>query len=188
MADMKFSEKREIANKLMSIFEAYTLSSGIYVGEFEYGSPKMSCPFTGIYHNDARSFRIYPQSNSAYCFACSIYYTPVKLISMSKDLSDSEAVEWILEHKGYVEPNFEDVWDSITSDDDEEMTTSYLAEALKTACARMDNDWNQKQFEPEVSGMLNRCLSLLPRVQNAQDSEKWLGASKVAMSRTLRGG
>lgn len=160
------------------------VGSDRYYPTFETGSMKLDCPFIGLFHEVHRTLRIYGETNSAYCFACKDYFTPVKLISMSKDMTSDEATQWILKEKNYTEPTFEEMWDAMEAEE-ELVDTHSLAEALKTACAAMDPRWKDKQFEESVSGKLQQCFVLLSKVKTASDSELWLKASKVAMARVL---
>lgn len=172
--------KLVIANRIMRIDEAYSSATGTIISGIGDSSSKLRCPFTGMYHDDYRSFRIYPQSNSAYCFACKEYFTPVKLISMTKGLSLEEATDYVLELKGYREKTFEEKWDELDTQE-LRIDTSYLAEALKVFCSRAIPSWSTEQFNPSLSRKLTQCLNLLPAVRSEADSERWLSASQEAM-------
>src|ERR1044072_8923225 len=65
---------------------------------------KLYCPFGGTDHSDAGlapAMRIYPESNHAYCFACTAYFTPVRMAAKALDLSWTEAARLLLDRIGY---------------------------------------------------------------------------------------
>ncbi len=182
-------EKSEIqlANERMSIIEACNLL-GMDVMDFSISSLKTYCPFGHITHEDggqSKAFRIYPGTNSAWCFACQVYFTPVKLIAMDKDISEPDAAQWILETTNYIPPDYLSKWEALTREEDSGLDLDSLAEALKVFCARMSPDWDAKQFDDDVSRKLRLCLGLLPKVRTKGDADKWLTTTKQVMSKTL---
>lgn len=176
-------ERRDLANEAMFMTDACRYI-GMDVPYSMSGSYKLWCPFGGLVHEDDRSFRIYQDTNSAYCFACGTAFTPVTLISMAKDVTIDNAVQTILEETNYVPPTFDAQWDAMEAKK-EEIETSYLAEALKVFCSGISLDWEERQFDPEVSSMYARCTALLPTVHTREDANKWLTATKTIMERTL---
>lgn len=173
------------ANERMSIEEAFRL-----IGENVSYASKQYCPFGEVFHQDggtSRSLRIYPDTNSAFCFAGCGYMSPVSLLAMHRNISDDQAAEVILEMTNYVPPDYESQWDALQSEVDA-VSTSDLAEALKVACARMSPDWVTLQFEDAVAGALSKCLALLPKVKSSDDSKKWMDVSKTVMRRAIQGG
>lgn len=176
----------DLANENMTIIQACNLL-GMDVNDFSIASLKVWCPFGQLYHSDGgstKAMRIYPATNSAWCFAGCGYFTPVKLIAMDRGVTDQQAAELILERTNYVAPDYESRWQALveaqpTIDKDD------LAEALKVACARMTPDWEDRQFDEEVAQKLRQCLGLLPKVRSAEDATKWLSTTKKIMERTL---
>lgn len=178
----------QLANERMSIIDACN-ELGMDVFDFSVASLKVHCPFEQISHPDggqSKAMRIYPGTNSAWCFACQQYFTPVKLISMDKDISELEAASYILDKTNYVAPDYVSRWEALTAQS-KELDTDALAEALKVACKRMSPDWEERQFEDAVSSKLRRCLGMLPKLKTQEDASKWLAVSKMAMSQTLGG-
>lgn len=177
-----------LANSRMSITEACR-KIGTDIGDFSLGSLKTYCPFGGVFHADggwSKAFRIYPGSNSAYCFACGAYYTPVTLIARAKDLSDENAAQWILDETNYVPPDYVSRWNALVQAP-EEIDRDALATALTVACARLDRTWEDRQFEDGVAAALRRCLDLLPKVFTAEAARRWLSVSTQYMERVLGG-
>lgn len=175
----------ELANERMSIVQACA-SLGMDIYDFSISSLKVYCPFGHLYHSDggkSKAFRIYPASNSAWCFACNIYFTPVKLIAMDKGISELDAAEGILEATNYVAPDWESAWASVTAP--RPIDRDALTESLKTACARLDHDWETRQFEEPVALKLRQCLELLRKVQTEEDITKWTDITTRVMQKTL---
>lgn len=168
----------------MTIFAAYAEVTGRYMPHYDTTSPKMECPHTGLYHNSTKSLRFYPETNSAYCFACGEYMTPLSLIASFKGFTEEEAAQWIKEFAEYSEPTAEERWDTLMTDSTE-LDTNNLSEALKIYCARICEDWDDRQFDSEVSRKLSQCLSLLSRVHSASDGSVWLEGAKKAMTQVL---
>lgn len=149
-------------------------------------SAKVHCPFGEIYHSDHGvdpAMRIYPQSNSAWCFSCSHYYTPTLLVARAWDVTLRAAATALLQRTGYRPPSPQDVWDQVVAEPAVDRTA--LAEALKTFCRRAVPHWDAVQFEPDVSEQLDRCLRLLDLVHDEADGRKWLSACKMSMLNSL---
>lgn len=178
----------QIANERISITKACSMI-GMDVDGHAAASMKMYCPFGEIYHQDggiSKSFRVYPDTNSAWCFAGCGFFNPVKLVAAYRDLPDPEAAEQILLETGYVPEDFESRWEAAVADDFR-VDTSALAQALALACRRLHPRWEQLQFDNEVSQRFNQCLSLLPKVRTSGDADLWLSRTRETMANTLRG-
>lgn len=162
---------------------------GMQVPSFSYAySVKLYCPFGEVSHADggsSKAFRIYPETNSAYCFACGEAYSPVKLLATANDTSLNEAADFLLEYAGVTEEGTEERWEQLTSQQESPISTSELAEALKVYCARVDPDWAERQLEPAVAHTFQRCLELLGSVRTSADADQWLGATKQVMAKKL---
>lgn len=176
-----------LANDKVGI-DAVCRSLGMYLPDYAVlSSYKTYCPFGAMYHadgGDSKAFRLYPESNTAFCFAGCGHFTPVRLTAFALDLSDSEAAQKLLDEVGYVEETIETKWAKLL-EEDRTVDTDLLAEALKTYCSRIDPYWEANQFEEPVSSILNRCFALLEGVNTQEDASKWLKATKVVMSNTL---
>lgn len=174
------------ANEKVTINQACNII-GMDIPDFEFGNMKLWCPFGDLYHADGgqtRAFRVYPQTNSAYCFACGEYYSPVKLLAKANGVADEEAAEALLTHIGYVEPTVDARWEALMSTP-VVVDHDALSEALKVACARMDPTWEDRQFEELVSTRFRKCLSLLAKVTTEEEATTWLSTTKTVMQRTL---
>lgn len=173
----------KLARELMTINEAC-----IEVGMGDVsGMAKTYCPFGSVFHSDggrSRAFKVYPETNTAYCFACQKVYDPVSLIANDRDITFRAAAELILEMKAYVAPDYETRWDAITKQA-ATVDVEALQDALKIACSRMVPDWATRQFEDRVAAKLAQCLALARKVKTDDDGRKWLDMTKEAMRRTL---
>lgn len=179
-------ERVNIANESMTIIEACQFI-GMAIGEFAIQSIKTYCPFGEMLHEDggrSKAFRVYPGSNSAYCFACGAYYTPVKLIAVDRDIPEPTAAELILEEKGYVAPDYLSRWDALATPK-ETVDADGLANALKLACARMCPDWDDRQFDEDISDILRKCLAPIVKVTTEEEARTWLDTTKAVMKRAL---
>jgi len=178
-------ERIKLANDRMTIVAACH-EIGMWTPDVP-GAMKMHCPFEDVWHSDggrARAFRIYENTNSAYCFACQQYYNPVRLIALDRDISDEAAAEVILELTGYTEPSVEENWAKVTGHE-QEFSTETLPEALKVACQRISPAWETRQFEEQVAARFRQCLGLLPRVKSEADATLWLDTSRKIMRNVL---
>lgn len=150
-------------------------------------SRKVSCPFGELYHSDqgvSAAMRIYPDTNSVYCFSCSTYWTPVSLAAQAWDVDRRTAAERLLDHIGYRPLDLATAWRTAT-EFEPEPDKALMADALKTYCRRIDKQWNLRQFDAGVAATLTRCLSLLDLVRTSDDVGVWLAGCKTVMQRTL---
>lgn len=153
-----------------------------------FGNRKTWCPF-GITHPDGgaeASFRLYEETNSAYCFACARSWTPVSLMADFWDCGRAEAADRICRMSGIREPGWQERWDELHQP--AVPNREALAEALKAWCRRVRGpSWESDQFRSEFSSPLGSCLSLLPLVFTGRDSEEWLIGCKKILLPVLRG-
>jgi hypothetical protein len=176
----------EQANKKVSIYLVCNLI-GVDVEGRQGSSIKTYCPFGDFFHSDGGkepAFRVYGETNSAYCFSCKKYFTPVSLYSNATDLTTKQSAEDLLEKVGYKEPSFEEIWSNVQPKDPEP-DTSMLSKALRVYCERVSKNWSKEQFKTEVASVLDKCLSLLDVVKTSEDSEYWLTTSKQIMFRVI---
>ena len=173
----------KIANEIMTIDEACVF---IGMGSVS-GLAKTYCPFGNTMHSDGgreRSFKVYPETNSAYCFACQRRYDPVSLVALEHDVTYRKAADIILAEKEWVPPDYVSQWEALTSKT-QKVDYEGLQEALKLACARMDPSWETRQFEPAVAHKLTQCFAAVRKVKDDEDATKWLTLTKEAMRRVL---
>lgn len=178
-----------IANEKVSIVAACRLI-GMDLPEdlgFYGKSLKVHCPFGAIYHSDGgveAAFRIYPDSNSAYCFACKARFSPAWLAAQAWDQDITTAAESLLEQTGYRPLSYQETWVNLI-EDEPAPDVNYLGEAFKVFCSRLTPEWRRLQFEPDVAVSLSRCLSLLDLVRTAEQAKQWLAGCKKVMEATL---
>lgn len=150
-------------------------------------SRKVPCPFGAIYHSDGGvdpTMRIYPESNSAFCFSCSISYTPVALAAKGMGLNPHAAAARLLDVIGHRPLDLAGQWSAANSYAPT-LDTAMLADALKTYCRRICPAWSSAQFDAQVAATLTKCLSLLDLVKTPEDVEHWLTRCKAAMAVVL---
>lgn len=170
----------------MSIVDACNdIGMGIYDNP---GNFKFHCPFGHLFHKDggmAKSFRVYSESNSAYCFACDIYFTPTRLLAMANDRTEDEVAQDILIRSGYVEPDIESRWEAARALPATEIDTSGLATALAVYCRRIEPLWEVLQFEEPQATVFRKCVELTAAVHTEADVATWLEKTKAAMRKVL---
>lgn len=175
-----------LANSEVSIYDACK-TIGMPVMEYAYSS-KMYCPFGDVSHADAGAtpaFRVYQESNSAYCFACSMKYTPVRLVALKNDIPEEEAAQFLLELFQIVSADAEEKFNSLASPTAFAVSTADLADSLRRYCQRIDPDWETHQFESDVADAYRKCLELLPRIRTLEEVEQWREATKKVMQHRL---
>lgn len=144
---------------------------------------KVFCPFGDLYHSDGgveAAMRIYPDSNSLYCFAGCGGFGPVSLVAHAWDLTRRAAARELLERTGITGPSRASVWAQRELVDPPDRVL--LAEALKTFCRRRVVAWSTTQFDPVVAARLSACLALLDHVATDEDAGRWLEVCKAAMA------
>jgi hypothetical protein len=172
-----------LANSRVSILEAYEL-----IGNPLWGTSKNYCPFGPVTHADggaSPALRVYPDTNSSYCFACAKAWRPVTLLADSRDISIDEAAQVLLESSGYIPESVDDRLEALLAEETPAVDADALAQALSTYCARIHPKWKSLQFDDEVAVPYRECLDLLVLVHSPQDAQKWLEATKRKMALTL---
>lgn len=155
-------------------------------------SVRVYCPFGETAHKDGGeepAFRIYPDSNSAWCFAEQVYFSPVRLYALSIGVDETEAARQLLESIGRAAIT-QDLSQLEVSLPDPEPDLHSLADALKIYCARetarSGAEWELLQLDGPVAERLAQCFNLLSRVRTSEDAVQWLAATKQAMGELLR--
>lgn len=178
-----------LANEQVSIMEVCRQIGLEVPDEVVLGraSLKLFCPFGDIEHKDGgyeSSFRIYADTNTAYCFSCQKLFTPVFLYSMAKGIRQQESAVQLLELIGYQEPPLDftkDLFRAIEKPPD----CDSLREALQLYCRRISPDWEVRQFDSKVAFVFSKCLNLLTKVKTESDAILWLDSTKVVMQKYL---
>lgn len=173
------------ANEVVDIYKVCDLIDMDFSGY--YGSTaKLYCPFGNVVHIDggsSKAFRIYSNTNSAYCFACSEYFSPVKLYATAKDVSYREAAEIILDLSGWVEETIESKWENLTKE--VEYDTSSLPEVLDLFCSRLIPSWSIERVETPYRENLAKCLEVIPKIKTQEQAIRWLEVSKSVMRKVI---
>lgn len=177
------------ANENISIIDVLT-SLGIHVqiANSSGTSRKIHCPFGELYHSDSgleKTMRVFKQTNSAYCFRCNQSYDPVSLAAAVWDTSRHAAALRLLEDSDFKPKSLEERWDDAVSTPTIAVDLLSLADALKTFCSGISQDWVTRQLDQGVGEKLNACLELLTAVKTDEDAVKWLAVCKQVMQKTL---
>lgn len=153
------------------------------------GSIKTYCPFGDVNHADggaSRAFRIYPASNSAYCFEESEYYSPVKLWAIHRGVDFRSAARDLLILVGDRDTrDLDKRWSDLQSYRSPSGSPGELREALQVFCGVAIPSWSSLQFYDPWSSRLSGCLELLPFVHTEEDARLWLYRCKAFMVSSL---
>lgn len=190
---MKLKRKSlvDLANEQVSILDVCRWV-GMDIGTQFFGgrsTGKLYCPLGNINHDDGgvtRSFRIYPDTGSAWCFRCMIYFTPVSLAAIMWGRKQKEVAGELLDRIGYKTETVAERWAKARNAEDPP-DVHMLAQALQLYCEGLVYNWKDLQFEPDVSRKLSRCFDLLDRVSTSEDADVWLSKSKIVMAGILTG-
>lgn len=150
-------------------------------------SMKLVCPFAKLWHDDGgamKSFRIYPESNTAHCFAGCGMFSPVWLAAQYWGVSTREAATRLLDIIGYKPLTVAEMWKNAQLQE-RKPDVSSLSLALRVFCDRSTTGWDEKQFDRGVANTLSRCLGLLREVHTEAEAREWLGTTKLVMLRVL---
>jgi len=175
----------EIANKHISIWEVCRLV-GVDFGGYYGTNSKLYCPFGNITHMDGgstKAFRVYPATETAYCFGCSQFFDAVGLYSEFSDLSREEAADFLLTESGWKEETYEEKWDKLTKKTS--IDTSGLSEALDIYCLKLNPEWEVICIESPYREAYASVMGVLPYVRNFSDADKWMNAAKEKMRKVL---
>jgi hypothetical protein len=187
LADLEYSEIVALANRQVAFPVAARLAGMEDVPEPKITGSRAFCPFGEFSHQDSgweKALRVYP--DHGYCFAESLYLSPVKIYQMMKETSPVEAARQLLSHVGYREGSWEQRWDELLSvkpEPDYGALAAALRIHLEVTCA----DWGNRQLDPFVAQTLARCLGLLTQVHSEQDCREWLDGSVQVMAHVLGG-
>ncbi len=183
---MKQRSAVAIANEQVAIEQVFRWC-GIYIPEIPEGRTlKIHCPFGEFFHPDKGvkpDMRIYPSTNSAYCFQCG-YFSPVWLACQLWDRQPNDVALDLLQRTGYKPVSIAQLWaDSQIAS--KPVDVAPLGLALRTYCQRIDPDWSTRQFDSDISSTLSRCLSLLSHVTTEADVHSWLETCKLVLKTAL---
>lgn len=177
-----------LANELVPIETALRLIGVDVPDGLAYRrSTKLYCPFGDINHADGgleRAFRVYPEQNTAWCFACQQHFTPVWLVATAWGQDTRIVATELLDRVGHRPLSMAQQWAQATRRE-EPPDRTLLREALQTYCGRICPDWALRQFDPVVGATLTRCLALLDLVHTEAAARAWLARVKEVMGRVL---
>lgn len=177
-----------VANEVVSIVTVLQWLGAELPDDIGSGrSRKVHCPWGEAYHSDGGidpAMRVYPDTNSAYCFSCSSAFTPVGLAAQAMDCDRRTAAVHLLDRAGHQPMDLASVFAGHAAWSPEP-DKAQLADALKTFCRRIDPAWSTRQFDAAVASTLTRCLSILDLVNTEEDVNLWLTRCKAAMKLVL---
>lgn len=161
-------------------------------------SYKAYCPFM-VEHGDGgwdKGWRVYPATNSSYCFIMHGVMPPVRLVQIRFDLRQNAAAEKILKQYDLLKPKpFRERFEleqqrRDTARERSVGTPQQAVEALQMALSRVEG-YDSRQFDRDVQDAMERVLSILEKVFEAPNTEDllrgWLTRAKTHMTQVVEG-
>jgi hypothetical protein len=157
---------------------------------------KVYCPF-GMFHRDGgvdRALRVYPQSNTAYCFAGCGFIDPIRLFRLTYDLSPLEAAKRLVETYGEAPQT----WDARLSEALRPTPTPDLRTTLVAAlhnALSADPRYGAISLEPYVMKVTRDCLMELDPNEDPSHKDPssdpdlaraWLATSLARVAEAMR--
>ena len=146
---------------------------------------KLYCPWGQVSHPDGGrdpAFRVW--SDHAWCFACTEWFSPVKLASQVWEVSYDQAAARLLDVVGYKPGDYAHLWLEVAQPP--ALDHSAVAQALRNYCGSLAPQ--DKMLEPEVAEYMARCLGFLTQVNYVAGAAQWLSLAKAVMEKVLTGG
>lgn len=154
-------------------------------------SVRLRCPFGELSHSDGgvgRDFRVYPVNNDCTCFAGCGYFSPVWLAAQAWGVGTTAAATALLDRIGYRPLDRAGAWEAACTVP-VGLDRPRLAAALRTYAARVVPGWERSQYDPAVTDLLERCLTLLDLVGDQAGATAWLDTCKrVVAAHTVGAG
>lgn len=176
-----------LANRMVPFPVAARLAGMENVPEPRLSGSRAYCPFGEFSHPDSgieKAMRVYP--DHGWCFAESLYFSPVRIYAMMNELSEEEAAGQLLDHVGYLPGSWQERWEQVSCPK-AEPDRDALSAALQVWLGTRYPGWGNLQYDSRVSSVLAACLGLLPRVNTEEDCRVWLERAKQAMATTIGG-
>lgn len=179
MRYLKKAEKVSIVTILGDFF-------GIEAAHGEEGF-KTQCPI-GYEHSDggsANALRVYPSSNSSWCFSHSQRFGPIELAELYFNLPRVQAARSLLQHYGISlhPPTTDQRWATLQESRVHRPDTGVLRE-LFLKKARSLPGYDTHQYDPEVTAVVSKILRSAEDMgfdPTEEDVEKWLQTSEKIM-------
>ncbi len=146
---------------------------------------KLYCPWGPVSHPDGGqepAFRVW--ADHAWCFACSEYFTPVRLAAQVWEVSYEQAAIKLLDHVGYKPADYAHYWQEVSRPPD--LDHGAVAQALRNYCASLAPQ--DTLLERGPAEYLARCLGFLTQVKDEAGAQEWLALAKTVMQAVLTGG
>lgn len=154
------------ANEEVSVFDVLAEEFDLRVGAAESRSSKERCPF-GFEHDDGgmtKAMRVYPATNSTFCFAGHGFFDPVRLVAKSREWTHTRAAKHLLEARGLLAPmGYRERFAALDRARYEPKplgNPAYAVEALQMALSAHESH-GRLQYHPVFTQGLERALALL---------------------------
>jgi len=132
---------------------------GVDVDEGEYAQ-QMQCPFHGSGNEMHKSARVYPATNSWYCFTEGKSYSPVATVAIANEVSFSQAYNLLKSRYGVVDnsstqssenimPKIADMLSCLSTDD-------FLSSELDSFMAHLARGYSVASLETEMDSIIRK--------------------------------
>lgn len=154
------------------------------------------CPF-GFEHPDGgrdRGWRVYPSTNSSFCFVMHGGMSPVRLVAIRKDVHPRRAADLILDHYGLLKPRhwrerYNELVASHSRARRSNTSPTALLEALHAALSR-EPLYFEKQFDGDFNTLLESKLdgldTLLSDAADDDEIRAWYVSTRDELAGALR--
>jgi hypothetical protein len=183
----------EQADEQVSIITVCQLIGMDEVADEGGRATKYHCPFAEFYHNNPteKAFRVYPETNSAFCFGGCGFFSPVMLYAKANDfvtkddkLRLRDAANALMKVVGYAEPSTSS-WDALANPKPPAVNTAALGKALEMFTRRTLAE--NPQADPLAAAeIFAKMENILPSVKSAEDATKWMDVGQQAIRIALK--
>jgi hypothetical protein len=131
----------------------------------------------------SKSMRVW--DDHAWCYSCRRRWTTVTLLACYWNMTYEDAAAQALRRIGHVPLSHAELFAQYSRAPEPDRLA--LEQALVIWCGTRAAGWDRLRYDPAVAKMLSRCLSMLPRVHDDADGDRWLDVCKQVMGRVLPG-
>lgn len=178
----------EIANRLVPLWKVLQLTS-VHVPDFSHGkSVKARCPYADMYHlteDASKSMRVYPESNTGYCYMGCGVLTPVSVHARINGISYKAAAFRLLDLVGHKLKTLDEKWNDAVRSEPVFNREGYR-DALVEYCRFLSgSDWTLMQYEERITSRMSSAFLVLDKASSDEDAYRWLEAAKSVMKQAI---
>lgn len=150
-------------------------------------SLKVFCPFSFLHEDGgaAPALRVY-STNTAFCFAEDLFFTPSSLAAVARDVTRREAAEQLLEEAGIPSSSdYRERFEQVVRQAEAPLPDiGSLQQALRASVA-LHPQYRARQYDPDVLQAWDAYLQLAARVGDEAKARSWLSTCRSHLIRLL---